>query len=301
MQPTADGAAPCRKPIPREACASARLHHTHTAEPRGTPPAECTGFCRRPLFRLLEVRLSDPSQLFRSFWMGGFEGACHINRSQHAARPHRGYTTRSCRSAADYRLVKSAGLADRARWRPLATARHAAADTTSHRSSRCCVRRSPRTVQVIWTLCHYGWPDDLDVFSAAWVDRFARYCGAVARVVADHTDEVPFYSPINEISFLCWAAGDIGGFIHPHARGRGNELKRQLGARRDRRNRRDLERRPARPHRPCRPGDQGVPAAQPARLRRRTPDNTTRASSRRGTCSRAAPSLSSAARRNTSM
>jgi hypothetical protein len=83
-------------------------------------------------------------------------------------------------------------------------------------------------VQVIWTLCHYGWPDDLDVFSAAWVDRFARYCGAVARIVADHTDQVPLYSPINEISFLCWAAGDVGGFIHPHARERGNELKRQL-------------------------------------------------------------------------
>jgi beta-glucosidase/6-phospho-beta-glucosidase/beta-galactosidase len=83
-------------------------------------------------------------------------------------------------------------------------------------------------VQVIWTLCHYGLPDGLDIFSPAFPDRFARYSGAVARVIADHTAEVPFYTPINEISFFAWAAGGAKGFIHPHASGRSNELKAQL-------------------------------------------------------------------------
>jgi beta-glucosidase/6-phospho-beta-glucosidase/beta-galactosidase len=170
--------------------------------------------------------LSDPSQLFRSFWMGGFEGACHINRSSTrldliAATQH------DLQVSADYRLVKSAGLQtvrDGVRWPQVDTG--SAFDFSSFVPMlRAAVAEN---MQVIWTLCHYGWPDGLDLFSTAWVDRFARYCGAVARVVADHTDEVPFYSPINEISFLCWAAGDIGGFIYPHARGRGNELKRQL-------------------------------------------------------------------------
>ena len=31
-------------------------------------------------------------------------------------------------------------------------------------------------VQVIWDLCHYGWPDDLDIFSPQFVERFARFC-----------------------------------------------------------------------------------------------------------------------------
>jgi hypothetical protein len=31
-------------------------------------------------------------------------------------------------------------------------------------------------LQVIWTLCHYGWPDDIDVYSPAFIDRFYRYC-----------------------------------------------------------------------------------------------------------------------------
>ena len=158
--------------------------------------------------------------------MGGFEGACHINRSGRrldliAATQH------DVQAAADYRLVRAVGMAtvrDGVRWPGV---EHGASYDFSSFVPMLQAALAEQ-VQVIWTLCHYGWPDDLDVFSAAWVDRFARYCGAVARVVADHTDQVPIYSPINEISFLCWAAGDVGGFIHPHARERGNELKRQL-------------------------------------------------------------------------
>ncbi len=39
--------------------------------------------------------------------------------------------------------------------------------------------------QVIWDMMHYGWPDDLDVWSPAFVDRFARWpappVGTIAR------------------------------------------------------------------------------------------------------------------------
>lgn len=82
-------------------------------------------------------------------------------------------------------------------------------------------------IQVIWTLFHYGYPDDLDIFSPVFVDRFARYCKALARFIDDHSERVPFYTPINEISFLAWAAGDVG-YIYPCEVERGPELKRQL-------------------------------------------------------------------------
>ena len=81
--------------------------------------------------------------------------------------------------------------------------------------------------QVVWDLCHYGWPEDLDVFSPAFVDRFARFAAAAAGVVREAGDDVPFYCPVNEISFFAWKAGDMGGF-YPGQRGRGDELKRQL-------------------------------------------------------------------------
>jgi beta-glucosidase/6-phospho-beta-glucosidase/beta-galactosidase len=82
-------------------------------------------------------------------------------------------------------------------------------------------------MQVLWNVFHYGCPDDVDMFSASFVDRFARYCTALARYIDDHTDRIPFFTPINEISFLAWAAGDVG-YIHPFGVGRGMELKRQL-------------------------------------------------------------------------
>jgi polysaccharide biosynthesis protein PelF len=82
-------------------------------------------------------------------------------------------------------------------------------------------------VQVIWDLCHYGWPDDVDVFGVAFVTRLAAFARAVACVVADETDAVPAYAPINEISYLAWAGGDAG-YLNPFETGRGAELKRQL-------------------------------------------------------------------------
>ena len=79
----------------------------------------------------------------------------------------------------------------------------------------------------IWDLCHYGWPDDIDIWRPQFVERFARYAAAAAQLVRDETDTVPFYAPLNEISFWAWAGGDEA-YFNPMARGRGFELKHQL-------------------------------------------------------------------------
>lgn len=82
-------------------------------------------------------------------------------------------------------------------------------------------------IQVIWDLFHYGWPDDLNIFSAQWVDRFARMTRAFAELLANETDETQFFCPVNEISFVAWGGGDVE-YLNPFERGRGPELKRQL-------------------------------------------------------------------------
>ncbi len=82
-------------------------------------------------------------------------------------------------------------------------------------------------MQVIWDLCHYGWPDDIDIWSPAFIDRFAAFAAAAATVVQDESDEVPFYCPVNEISFWAWAGAEAGRF-NPSVHGRGADLKRQL-------------------------------------------------------------------------
>ncbi len=82
-------------------------------------------------------------------------------------------------------------------------------------------------VQVAWGLCHYGWPDHLDVFSAAFVEHFARYAAAFTRLHLEETGRAPLVCPINEISYLAWAGGEVAR-MNPGTRGRGAELKRQL-------------------------------------------------------------------------
>ena len=81
--------------------------------------------------------------------------------------------------------------------------------------------------QVIWDLCHYGWPDWLDIFRPEFVTRFAQFARAFVRLLTNEDDRVPFITPINEISFFSWAGGHVG-FFNPCVRRRGRKLKAQL-------------------------------------------------------------------------
>jgi UDP-galactopyranose mutase len=168
----------------------------------------------------------QPSGLFSSFWMAGYESACHINRRGQrldmiAATQHDRFLDD------DYAGLRSVGIGaarDTVRWhlveRPGGTF-----DLSSVATMLAAAQR--QQVQIVWDLCHYGWPDGLDIFAPAFVERFARFCGVIARFIRDHDDRPPIYTPINEISFFSWAAAEVGWFF-PHAHCRGGELKRQL-------------------------------------------------------------------------
>ncbi|KAA3437902.1 family 1 glycosylhydrolase [Rufibacter hautae] len=62
----------------------------------------------------------------------------------------------------------------------------------------------------IWDLCHYGYPVDLDPFTEAFTQRFAAYCRAVAEYVVDKLPAPYFFTPINEITFFSFCAGEWG-------------------------------------------------------------------------------------------
>jgi len=81
--------------------------------------------------------------------------------------------------------------------------------------------------QVIWDLCHFGWPDHLDVFKPEFVESLARYGAAFANWLADEMEGPGFFVPVNEISFFSWAGGDEGS-MYPFVEGRGFELKANL-------------------------------------------------------------------------
>ncbi len=81
--------------------------------------------------------------------------------------------------------------------------------------------------EILLDLLHFGWPDFVDVFSKSFADDFGRFVKAVARYVKGRGDCCRTFSPVNEISFLSWAGGEVAA-MNPHATGRGGELKRSL-------------------------------------------------------------------------
>jgi beta-glucosidase/6-phospho-beta-glucosidase/beta-galactosidase len=156
--------------------------------------------------------------------MGGFECATHINTSGHRLDMIAG-VQHDVQAEHDYALLKAAGMSvarDGARWHLIEHAGHY--DWSSFQPMFEAAQR--QHVQVIWDVCHYGWPDGLDVFQPEFIDRFARFAGALAAFIKNHSDEVPFYAPMNEINFLTWGASR--DLIYPFAFGRDDELKRQL-------------------------------------------------------------------------
>ena len=163
---------------------------------------------------------------FRSFFLGGFECSTH-RRADGRRLDLIAATDHDVQAEQDYRQLAGHGIRsvrDGVRW-------HLVETSPGHYdwSSLLSMLRAAEAAktEVVWDLCHYGWPDGLDVFSAAFVHRFAQYAASFARLHMAETGRPPSVCPINEISFLAWAGGDVG-IMNPLASGRGDELKRQL-------------------------------------------------------------------------
>src|SRR4030095_13687588 len=164
--------------------------------------------------------------LFDSFFQGGFECSTHRLRSgkrldEIAATRHDTFARQ------DYERLLQQGMRtarEGVSWH-LVEARQGNYDFASALS---LIRAADEFgVQVIWDLCHYGWPDWLDIFEPHFVDAFAGLAREFARLLTNESERFPIICPINEISFFSWAAGELA-HMNPYAMGRGDELKEQL-------------------------------------------------------------------------
>ena len=175
---------------------------------------------------------SGPTGLFQSFFQAGFECSTHRLRKREGETIGKrldliGATGHDTHAARDYAQLAHHSIAtvrDGLRWHLI--------ETSPGRydwSSFLPMLRAAKEVetQVVWDLLHYGWPDDIDIWSPDFVTRFAKFASAAACVVRDECGTAPFYSPVNEISFFSWGGGDAG-YLNPFAHGRGFELKVQL-------------------------------------------------------------------------
>jgi hypothetical protein len=161
--------------------------------------------------------------MFRSFFLAGFEGSTGYNRhgqwfDQVAATGHDRTVDR------DYRDLAALGIhaaRETVRW-PLIDLGNGRYDFSSLTPFVRAARRNG--VEVIWDLFHYGYPRDVDLWGDAFPERFAEYCHAVARHIARESRGALYFTPVNEPSFMAYAAGEQGLFA-PYGRGRGWELK----------------------------------------------------------------------------
>jgi hypothetical protein len=165
------------------------------------------------------------SPLFRSFWLGGFESAHHINR-QGVRLDLVAATQHDVQVDEDYARLRAHGfltVREGMRWPLIDRGRRLDFSSVLPMLSAA----EQHGIEIVWSLCHYGWPEDVSLYSAGFVERFARYAAAAARLISDRSDAIPFYTPINEISFFAWGAAEKG-LMHPYELGRGGRMKAQL-------------------------------------------------------------------------
>jgi hypothetical protein len=163
---------------------------------------------------------------FRSFLQGGFEcsthklpsgrrldliaSTCHDVLAKQDYRSLAEFGIRTVREGLRWHLIeRSSGIYDFASMLPLLDA------------------AQELGMEQIVDLFHFGWPDHLDVFSPEFVESFGGLAFQFARLLHGRGLEAPFIAPMNEISFVSWAGGDVE-YLNPFQRGRGPELKRQL-------------------------------------------------------------------------
>lgn len=165
------------------------------------------------------------SPVFQSFFLGGFECSTHRLRSGKRLDLLRG-TRHDEFASRDYRLLQKHGILtvrEGLRWHLI----EAQPRRFDFSTAEPIIRAARETgMQVIWDLWHYGWPEDIDIFSAEFVDRFRAFARTTAEVLCENF-ETSLICPVNEISFFSWAGGE-GGFFNPFAQKRGAEMKRQL-------------------------------------------------------------------------
>jgi hypothetical protein len=163
---------------------------------------------------------------FRSYFMGGFE--CSSQRRNDGRRLDMLQATgHDVHAESDYLALQAHGIRtvrDGIRWH-LIEKSPGQYDWSSVAPMAQAARRTG--TQVIWDLCHYGWPDDLDIWSEDFPIRFARYGAAAAVYLTETFGEPPWLCPLNEMSYIAWAGAEVGRFL-PSTIGRGSELKRQL-------------------------------------------------------------------------
>jgi hypothetical protein len=156
--------------------------------------------------------------------MAGFECTSH-RRSDGTRVDILGQTRHAENAAADFGLMQSIGITtvrEGLLWHKI-EANRGYRDWTCFEQIRDAAERTG--TEIIWDLLHFGFPDWINPFHPEFPAIFADFAADFVK----RNGPGGIYVPVNEISFLAWAAGDVE-YMYPYSTGRGPDLKRALCA-----------------------------------------------------------------------
>lgn len=160
--------------------------------------------------------------IFPTFFLSGFECSTFLWKDRRR-RNLVAETRHHEHALEDYRVLQQLGIA---------IAREGIPWPLADRGTGCdfgCIdvlidAMKQTRITPIWDLCHYGYPDDLDPFSDAFVPRFANYCRAAAHYVSQRLPGPAFFTPINEITFFSFCGAEWG-WVAPYLNTRDDRLR----------------------------------------------------------------------------
>jgi beta-glucosidase/6-phospho-beta-glucosidase/beta-galactosidase len=145
--------------------------------------------------------------LFPTFFLSGFECSTFLWGKDRVRRDLVKETQHDRHAAEDYRILSSLGIAVSREGIPWPMVDWGGNYDFSAIDPFIEAMNASKIIP-IWDLFHYGYPDGLDPFSDMFVDRFARYCRACAEYVIPKLRGPHFFTPINEITFYSFCAGE---------------------------------------------------------------------------------------------
>jgi beta-glucosidase/6-phospho-beta-glucosidase/beta-galactosidase len=164
--------------------------------------------------------------IFPTFFLSGFECSTFLWGDGRVRRNLVAETGHDRHAAEDYRLLARLGIAVAREGIPWPLVDKGGRYDFSPVDPFIAAMNAARVIPV-WDLCHYGYPDDLDPFSDAFVDRFAAYCRAAAAYVVPKVRGPHFFTPINEITFFSFCAGEWG-WAAPYRRTKDDRMRLRL-------------------------------------------------------------------------
>lgn len=164
---------------------------------------------------------------FKSFLMGGFECADHLNAFGN--RVDLFHTSGHDRYLEeDFDQLNGLGIQtvrEGIRWSHVETQHYQYDWSVVEQIVEVSQRKN---IQVIWDICHFGFPDDLTPLHPMFARRFSHLCRAFVTKYRSLVPHGPLIvTPINEVSFLSWLGGDVRG-TSPYCVGQGWEVKYSL-------------------------------------------------------------------------